>query len=114
MEIRIGEFVVGAGPGYRKHAFDLAGVYLAQREKTKRLLIAAACFFLVVAALLVVFAPAERETLATVCGVALLVMALGAIGVTAFKLKLPGIQLDTTGSESERDTQDTEPENPGD
>lgn len=113
MEIRIGDLVIGAAPGSRQQALHLAGVYLAERERTKRLLVGAACFFLIVAALLVVFTPEEKETLANVCGVALVVVALGAIGVSKFKLTLPCIQLDTTGNPSESTTQDTEQSNAG-
>lgn len=114
MEIRIGDLVIGTGPGSRQQALHLAGVYLAERERTKRLLVGAACFFVIVAAFLVVFAPEDRETLANVCGVALVVVALGAIGVSKFKLKLPGIQLDTGGSASEREAENSEQESPGD
>jgi len=114
MEIRTGDLVIGTGPGSRQQALNLAGVYLAERERTKRLLVGAACLFLIVAALLVVFAREEREILANVCGVALVVMALGAIGVSKFRLKLPGIELDTRENRSDTQTEDTEPENPGD
>ena len=95
MKIHIGDSVIETGPGSRQQALHLAGVYLAECERTKRLLLSAACFFFIVAALLVVFAPEGKEVLANCCGVALVVVALGAFGVRQFKLKLPKIELDT-------------------
>jgi len=107
MEIRIGDLVIGAGPGSRQQALNLAGIYLAERERTKRLLVGAACLFLIIAALLVVFAPEQREILAKICGAVLVVIALGAIGVSKFKLKLPGIEIDTRNGSAAAET--TEP-----
>ncbi len=65
------------------------------REKTKRLLIGAACTLFCVSALVVVFAPPEKEGLAYVLGAALLVVALGAIGASQFKFKIPGVSVET-------------------
>lgn len=76
---------------------QLAGVW-AEREKTKRLLIVVAALLFIVASLVVVFAPADREKPAYVLGAALIVMSLGAIGVARFRIKLPLISVDTTGS----------------
>ena len=114
MEVRIADLVITTGPGSRQQALNLASVYLSERERTKRLLVGAACLFFLVAALLVVFAPEEKETLANVCGVALVVMALGAIGVSKFRLKMPGIELDTRESGSGTEIETTKSENAGD
>jgi drug/metabolite transporter (DMT)-like permease len=74
---------------------------LLQREKTKRLLIGAACVFFIVAALVVVFAPPEKQGLAYALGAALVVVALGAIGASQFKFKLPGVVVETGGADGE-------------
>jgi heme A synthase len=74
---------------------------LLQREKTKRLLIGAACVFFIVAALVVVFAPPEKQALAYALGAALVVVALGAIGASQFKFKLPGVVVETGGADGE-------------
>jgi hypothetical protein len=71
------------------------GTIAREREKTKRMLIGAACLFFAIAALIVVFAPSGREKLAYILGAALLVMALGAIGAAQFRLKVPGVEVDT-------------------
>src|SRR5215472_4331720 len=63
--------------------------YLAERERTKKLLIGAACLCFIVASIVTVFAPSEKQGVAYVMGAALLVFALGAIGATQFKVKLP-------------------------
>jgi len=79
-------------------AVDIFAKVLLQREQTKRLLIGAACLFFIVASLVVVFAPAAKQGLAYVLGAALVVMALGAIGAAQFKLKVPGISIETVNS----------------
>lgn len=91
MDIRDGEFQGGAsGAGV-----TTLGQVMIEREKTKRLLIAASCVFLIVAALVVIFAPAEKQQLSYILGAALLLMAMGAIGATRFKITVPGVSIDT-------------------
>lgn len=91
MDIRDGEFQGGAtGAGV-----NTLGQVMIEREKTKRLLIAASCVFLVVAAVVVIFAPAEKQQMSYILGAALLLMAMGAIGATRFKITVPGISIDT-------------------
>ena len=51
--------------------------------------------FFVIGALVLVFAPEGRETVSTIIGLAMLVMALGAIGVAVFRVKLPGVEVET-------------------
>ena len=51
--------------------------------------------FFVIAAIVIVFAPAGKEKLSYILGAALIVMALGAIGASQFRFKLPGIEVDT-------------------
>src|SRR5215472_4608090 len=69
--------------------------YLAERERTKRLLIGAACLCFIAASIVTVFAPSEKQGVAYVMGAALLVFALGAIGATQFKVKVPGVSIET-------------------
>lgn len=86
MEIKDKDFSLNA---VGSKAVDEAGKLAREREKTKRLLIGAACLFLIVAALIVIFAPAGKENIAYFIGAALLIMALGAIGVTRFDINIP-------------------------
>jgi hypothetical protein len=96
MEINDGRFM-GRATG---EAVDLLAKVLFERERTKRLLIGAACLFFVVAAVVVIFAPPAKQGLAYVLGAALVIMALGAIGVAQFKLKTPGVEVETEGVSS--------------
>ncbi len=89
-------------PGFRgiaegREAIAQLGGLALQREKTKRLLICAACLFFAIAAVVVVFAPPEKEKLAYVLGVALVVMALEPSGAAQFRFKLPGVVVSTDG-----------------
>jgi hypothetical protein len=49
-------------------------------------------FFLLGAVLIMVFAPTGRETMATLIGVAMVVVAAGSAGYGAFGLRLPGVE----------------------
>ena len=95
MDVRDGDFQGGASGNL---AVETLGQVLAEREKTKRLLISAACLFFVIAALVIVFSPPEKQNLAYLLGAALMIMALGAIGASRFKLKLPGVNVETNSN----------------
>lgn len=90
MQLQEGDFT-GSASG--DAAVSALRQVMLEKEKTRRLLIGAACFFLCIAALITVFAPREKQTMAYVLGAALLVMAVGAIGVAQFKIKVPGVEL---------------------
>jgi len=84
----------GAASG--KRAVEELGTIAREKEKTKRLLIGAACLFVIVASLVITFSPVEKEKQGYAIGAALIVMALGAIGATQFRVKGPGgIEVDT-------------------
>ena len=95
MDIHDGDFKGGASGNV---AVETLGQVLAEREKTKRLLISAACLFFVIAALVIVFAPAEKQNLAYLLGAALMIVALGAVGASRFKLKIPGVMVETNST----------------
>ena len=95
MDIRDGDFQGGASGNV---AVETLGQVLAEREKTKRLLISAACLLFIVAALVIVFAPAEKQSLANVLGAALMILSLGAIGASRFIIKIPGITIETNSN----------------
>jgi hypothetical protein len=95
MNIRDSNFSANA-VGHR--AVEALHSLSVEREKTKRLLIGAACLFFLIAAVVAVFAPPGKETLAYGLGAALVVMALGAIGMARFSARLPGVQIEASGS----------------
>lgn len=109
MEVRDGDFEGGASGN---KAVETLGLVLSEREKTKRLLISAACLFFIIAALVIVFAPTEKQNLAYLLGAALMIMALGAIGASRFKFKLPGITVETN-STTQPKPNDESRHNPG-
>lgn len=108
MDIKDGEFQGGAsGAGV-----TTLGQVMIEREKTKRLLIGASCVFLIIAALVLVFAPAEKQQLSYILGAALLLMAMGAIGATRFKITVPGISIDTQASTGQTTEKPPQPRPP--
>lgn len=95
MDVRDGDFQGGASGNL---AVETLGQVLAEKEKTKRLLIGAACLFFIIAALVIVFAPIEKQNLAYLLGAALMIIALGAVGATRSKIKLPGVTIETNSN----------------
>lgn len=80
-------------------AVETLAIVVAEREKTKRLLIGAACLLFTIASLVVVFAPPAKQGLAYALGAVLVVIALGAIGAAQFKFKMPGVSIETHADE---------------
>ena len=76
---------------------DYAKARMAELEKTKRLLIVVVAILMVCSSAIFVFAPENKNTVATIMGSVLLVMALGAVGVSKFLLKTPFGTIDTSG-----------------
>ncbi len=79
---------------------DYAAVRMTELEKTKRLLIVVVAILVVCSSAIFVFAPENKNTIATIMGTVLLVMALGAVGVSKFFLKTPFGTIDTRGKAS--------------
>jgi hypothetical protein len=74
---------------------EIAKERIAQREKTKRLLIVMVSILFSLGTIVAVFAPQGKEVVGGALGGALIVLALGAIGASRFLLKLPGAYVDT-------------------
>lgn len=66
-----------------------------EMERTRRLLIVVAGICLIAGATLIVLAPQGKEGVSYVVAAALVVLALGAIGVQEFRIKTIGIQIDS-------------------
>ena len=95
--------------GFIPHITDENAVQLAQTqlprlealvairkdmESTRRLLIVTAGICLLGGAALVVFAPSGKEGVSYIVASALVVLALGAIGVQEFRIKTVGVQIE--------------------
>lgn len=74
---------------------DYAKARMTELEKTKRLLIIVVAILVVSSSVLFVFSPQDRNTVATIMGTILLVLALGAIGASKFILKTPFGKIET-------------------
>lgn len=77
--------------------FDVIQERIREKEKTKRLLIIVVFLLFVFSAFVFLFAPEGKEMRANIIGVALLVLAMGAIGAHKFMLKLPGVEVKAEG-----------------
>lgn len=89
-----GDFTVLASG---KQAIGAAGSVLREKEITRRLLIKLALVLFCAASAVVIWAPDGREFLVSALLVVLLVVALGAIGAATFKIRMPGITIETRG-----------------
>lgn len=105
MEIREGDFVVTAGPGFRQQAADYAQARLRERDKTQRTLIFAVTALAVFLGSVTVFAPEGRVGFAYITGAVVLVLALGAIRARRFLLKVPSVEINVPGDEKESQKQ---------
>lgn len=72
---------------------------ISEREKTQRILIVGCTALLALAALIPVFAPSGRAVPSAAVSVGLVVLTLGAIGVSSFKLKAFGADIDAKTQE---------------
>jgi hypothetical protein len=75
---------------------EVAQAYIRSRMLMEFGLFALSALFLVVSALLAVFAPTGRETISSIIAAALLVVAIGSAGFTAFKFKIPLINVEAS------------------
>jgi hypothetical protein len=99
MEIREDDFSANAiGREAVNNLHDFAVERLRQKEKTKRMLMIGVFGLVTVATIILLFVPVIREKFAPIIGAILLVLALGAIGVSKFAFKLFGVTVDTKQS----------------
>lgn len=94
IEFNNNNFKIEAGPGFRAQALDSANTIIKEYGKTRRILIITVSVLFTIASLITIFAPSGREILSYILGGALVVLALGAIGVSKFSLKLPYMNID--------------------
>jgi hypothetical protein len=93
MKLQDEGLVIETGPGSRQQALDYAIARFREREKTKRLLMAVVAALMIAAGFQTIFAPEGREISAYIISPVMLVLALGAIGVSRFVLKSPGAEI---------------------
>jgi hypothetical protein len=82
------------GDGARELS-KLSELHIREREKTKRLLLVLVAVLIIFAVLVMLFSPPGQENVGYILGAAIMVLALGGIGVSQFVLKMPGISVDT-------------------
>ena len=95
MKLQDDGLVIEAGPGSRQQSLDYGIARFREREKTRRILIIVVAALVIAAGMEMVFAPEGRQIPAYIISPILLVLALGAIGVSRFVLKTPGAELKT-------------------
>jgi len=103
MELRDDNLVIKAGPGTRQQALDYGIARFREREKTRRVLVLAVTALAIVSGIEMVFAPSGREVIAFIITPLLLVLSLGAIGVSRFVLKTPAAEISAGESSDQTD-----------
>jgi len=68
---------------------------VAERERTRRLLVLSAVAMFLVAVLVLVFAPEGRQNISYLLGSVLIIFSLGAIGASKFSAKFRDLSIDT-------------------
>lgn len=77
---------------------------IAEKEKTRRLLIIISAFMVIIAALIMVYGPDERQGANMIIGIVLLVFAMGSIGASQFVIKGGGFEVGTKEKENQANT----------
>jgi hypothetical protein len=68
---------------------------IAEKEKTRRLLIIISAILVIVAALIMAYVPEQRQATNMIIGIVLLVFAMGSIGASQFVIKGGGFEVST-------------------
>lgn len=96
MEVKDKEFnVKSVGKKAVESATQITLRRIAEKEKTRRLLIIISAFMVIIAALIFVFGPEERQGANMIIGIVLLVFAMGSIGASQFVIKGGGFEVST-------------------
>jgi len=85
---------IAHGPEAAETVKQILVYHIFESARIHRLLIICSTFLLALAALIPAFAPEGRQTPAVVVSLGLLVFALGAIGVTSFRLRALGADIE--------------------
>ena len=88
------------------HAKDIMLARIAEKEKTRRLLIIVTAVLVIVAALIMVFGPEERQGTNMIIGIILLVLGMGSIGASQFVIKAGGWEVSTLLKKKLEDPED--------
>ncbi len=77
------------------NAKEITLLRIAEKEKTRRLLIIISAVMVLIAAAIMVFGPVERQGANMIIGIVLLVFAMGSIGASQFVIKGGGFEVST-------------------
>lgn len=92
-DIKMGTKTRAVGHKSVRTANKLLSKRIEEYERTRRMFALCGTLLAIAAVLVLAFAPPENELIAGIFGTVLLVMALGFVGVSVFKIKLPGIEV---------------------
>lgn len=105
MEVKDKEFnVKSVGKKAVESATQITLRRIAEKEKTRRLLIIISASMVIIAALIMVFDPEQRQGTNMIIGIVLLVFAMGSIGVSQFVIKGGGFEVGTKEKEKQANT----------
>ncbi len=96
MKIKDKDFSVeSVGEKAVDNAKEITLLRIAEKEKTRRLLIIISAIMVLIAAAIMVFGPVERQGVNMIIGIVLLVFAMGSIGASQFVIKGGGFEVST-------------------
>jgi NADH:ubiquinone oxidoreductase subunit 6 (subunit J) len=105
MKVNENDFSISStGEKAVEYSKDIMLVRIAEKEKTRRLLIIISAVMVLIAAVIMAFGPEERQGANMIIGIVLLVFAMGSIGASQFVIKGGGVEVGTKETEKQANT----------
>jgi uncharacterized protein YceK len=84
-----------SGSAYGDSAIENLTSLAKEKEKTRRLLLILATIILIFGCSSILFAPQNKEMESMIIGAVMIVLSLGAVGASSFKVKMPSFEIST-------------------
>lgn len=92
--------IEGLGAARGKQAIETISKLALEKEKTKRMILIVAAVLLIFGGSALLFSPNEKKTEGIIVGTVMIILALGSIGASTFRVKLPNIEIESKGHSS--------------
>lgn len=88
----------GFGSAKGEKAIDKIGELALEREKTRRMTLVVAAVLLMFGCSALLYCPNDKKMEGIIVGAVMIVLSLGAIGASAFRVKLPHVEIVSTNN----------------
>jgi protein-S-isoprenylcysteine O-methyltransferase Ste14 len=92
----------GFGTASGKKAIEKFADLAKEREKTRRITLIVAAAFLIFGCSALLYCPNDKKMEGIIVGAVMIVLSLGAVGVSAFRVKLPYVEINSLISSADK------------